>query len=322
MKKNRNKLKEAVLNAYFAEGADAKEIAEKYIVGTDTVDYWVKEASKTRTKTKTPPNAASTYQSEADNEFHIFLKQEPFLLDMPHYHESVEMIFVLKGAVTAHVGGKTYRVNEGEICFANKFQNHFYKNQTAEFQAVCLVLSRDFTHHLRQQFKDRTPPPFMSDKTYNEKLFAVIKKWVAEENRTYLLNCAYANLLFDAVTKTYGVFETEETGVNRLAIDFIDYIKNNYRSDISLVTMSAHFGYTKEYCSKLFNKAVGQSFNDFLNSVRVQKVVETMNEKDSEHRKITDVIYECGFNSQVTFYRHYKKYQDKIQASKKYERTI
>ena len=57
MKKNRNKLKEAVLNAYFAEGADAKEIAEKYIVGTDTVDYWVKEASKTRTKTKTPPNA-------------------------------------------------------------------------------------------------------------------------------------------------------------------------------------------------------------------------------------------------------------------------
>ena len=81
--------------------------------------------------------------------------------------------------------------------------------------------------------------------------------------------------------------------------------------------MAKHFGYTKEYCSELFNKAVGQHFTTFLNNVRTQKAVELMNDPQNADRKITDIIYECGFKSQVTFYRYYKKYKNKMSDAEK-----
>ena len=34
------------------------------------------------------------YQTEADNDFHLFLKREPYLLEIPHYHDSVEFACV------------------------------------------------------------------------------------------------------------------------------------------------------------------------------------------------------------------------------------
>lgn len=300
-------LKETILKAYFENGISKEEILKKHLIGADTLNFWIKERETEDGRVgKKPSEEPINYESEADDDFHIFLKKERFLLDMPHYHESVELICVLKGSARAHVGEKVFQINSGEICFSNRFQNHFYENQSRDLEAICVVLSHNFTHHFRQAEGDKTPPAYMKNTEYNQKIIELLQKWLDEKDKSFLLNCAYSNLLFDLLIKTYGLSDSVKTDSDRLAVKFIDYIENNYRSDISLTTMAKHFGYTKEYCSKLFNKSVGQHFNTFLNSVRVRKAEEMMNSKEGENRKITDIIYECGFTNQVTFYRHYK----------------
>lgn len=317
MKNDNRQYREIILKDYFSKNIPKSEFLKYYDIDANTLDFWISEHERSdRNKSKTEKNF-SVYQSEADHEFHIFLKEEPFLLDMPHYHESVEMIFMLKGSALAHIGENTCLIKKGEICFSNTLQNHFYENQSNDLQAICLVLSHAFTHHYRQQFKDKTPPPFMRDPEKNKRLIQIVQKWLGEKRKTFLLNCAYSNYLFDAIEETYGFNKTPKSNGDRAAIEFIDYIKDNLSSDISLTSMAKHFGYTKEYCSELFNKAVGQHFTTFVNNVRTQKAVELMNDPQNADRKITDIVYECGFKSQVTFYRYYKKYKNKMSDAEK-----
>lgn len=314
---NKNEtLKEKILKSYFEDGISKEEILKKHLIGSDTLDFWIKEKENEDGRQKKRPSGESVnYESEADDDFHIFLKKEGFLLDMPHYHESVELICMLQGSARAHIGENVFQVKAGEICFSKRFQNHFYENQSRDLEAICVVLSHNFTHHFRQAEGDKTPPAYMKNTEYNKKIVELLQKWLDEEDKSFLLNCGYSNMLFDLLVKTYGLSDSVKTDSDRLAVKFIDYIENNYRLDISLSTMAKHFGYTKEYCSKLFNKSVGQHFNTFLNSVRVRKVEEIMSSKEGENRKITDIIYECGFSNQVTFYRHYKA--DKRERTKR-----
>ncbi|MCQ2400273.1 MAG: hypothetical protein MJ072_07185, partial [Clostridia bacterium] len=44
-------------------------------------------------------NGGTFYQAEADDNLHIFFKEEPFLLDIPHFHESVELLYVTSGSI-------------------------------------------------------------------------------------------------------------------------------------------------------------------------------------------------------------------------------
>lgn len=305
MKNNISNVKETVLNLYFEKGISKEDILKEHLIGANTLDFWVNE--KLGDSAKKNATDSSSYQSEADDDYHIFLKKEPLLLDMPHYHESIELICMLTGSATAHIGEHTFRVSAGDICFADTYRNHFYENQSDDLEALCLVLSHTFTHHYRQFFKNKTPPYLMRNGEYNKRIFFVVKKWLDEKDKSFLLNCSYANKLFDEISKTYGLNEIANNDNRHMAIKFIDYVEKNYRSNISLLTMANYFGYTKEYCSKLFNRVVGQHFKTFLNTVRIHKAEEMLNSKDGENKKINDVLYECGFNNPVTFYRYYKK---------------
>lgn len=46
------------------------------------------------------------YQPEADDSFHIFLKKEPYLLEVPHYHESLEFAYIEREETVARIGDK------------------------------------------------------------------------------------------------------------------------------------------------------------------------------------------------------------------------
>lgn len=300
-------LKQLVLNDYFDKKIDKNTIINHYLIDINTLNFWIQEYEN-KDSTKTKHLSPTIYQQEADKEFHLFLKNEPLLLDMPHYHESVEIILFIKGSATAHIGKSTYKVGEKEICFVDKFQNHFYTEQSPDISVLCLVMGHGFTHHYRHHFKNLAPPPVLRDKKANEKIISLVQTWIDTQDKTLLYNCGQANLVLDAITKSYTLEKENDSDKDILSRKFIDYIENNYRQDISLTTMANYFGYSTVYMSKLFNQNVGQKFNVFLNAVRMQKAMELINASDRGNKTVTTILYECGFDNPVTFYRHYKKH--------------
>ncbi len=253
------------------------------------------------------------YQPEADDSFHIFLKKEPYLLEVPHYHESLEFAYIEREETVARIGDKKRLLTTGDICFADKLQIHSYEYYKKDLSAIVIVLGKEYTVNFTKKYENMTFPSFMTDKEKNRRAVKILNDWLKIEEKTYLINCAYANLFLDALLKAYPLSERESFVPNEKAIDFIDYINENYDKQISLQSMAKNFGYSEGRCSHLFNECVGVSFKTYLNQIRMQKAVEMIAEKNYP---IAEVMEKCGFNSPVTFYRQYRKFKDKTSQSK------
>ena len=93
------------------------------------------------------------------------------------------------------------------------------------------------------------------------------------------------------------------------AIEFLNYINDNFDKPISLKTMAKEFGYSEGHCSYLFNSYVGVSFKNYLNDIRMQNALSMI---ATNNYSINEVIEQSGFGSPVTFYRQYAKYKEKM----------
>ena len=258
-------------------------------------------------KLKKSNNNAPVYEHYADDPFYLFLKKETFLFDEPHYHESVELIYMIRGKAKAHLSGETREISEGDIFICNKQQVHFYENYPSEKLAFCVVLSNKYTHDFREIHKNAHFPSFLTDKEKNKEIYGLLCDWFNFENGTFLSDCAFANLLLDKIVKLYGFSEEKPRDtMNKMAIEMINYISDNYYKNVTLETAAKHFGYAKEYFSKIFKQTVGKNFLDCLNTMRTQKAMEMLNDPERKH-SISEVCAACGFNNAASLYRHLKQ---------------
>ncbi len=249
------------------------------------------------------------YQLEADNDFHLFLKREPYLLEIPHYHDSIEFAYVEHAETVAHIQNQKQRLTAGDICFVNRFQIHSYEYYQKELSAISIVLSKEYTSAFMKVCASNTLPAFMLDKEKNMPAIDVLNEWLANDTKSFLLNCSYANRFFDTLLKAYELQPRETSAFNEKAILFINYINENFNKPISLKSMAQEFGYSEGRCSYLFNTYVGVSFKNYLNNIRMQKALSMIY---SNKYTIAQVIEQSGFTSPVTFYRQYAKYKDKL----------
>ena len=266
----------------------------------------------------TPPYAIVNdelfYQAEADETFHIFLKREPYLLDVPHYHESWEFALIEQGETEAQIADKQRKLSAGDICFADKFQIHSYSYHDRTLSGIVVVLGKSYTSGFTTKFENAVLPCFMTDKEKNETAAKILHEWlrIPESQKTYLMDCAYANLFLNALTEAYGLSPREKSNSNEKTIEFIDYINKNYDRPISLKSMAQHFGYSEGRCSLLFNSCLHMSFKQYLNKIRMQKAAELLAQGNLP---VSEVMEKCGYNSSVTFYRQYRAFKQQNEPS-------
>lgn len=248
------------------------------------------------------------YFSDADLERQIYLKEEIVLSDVGHFHDSVEFVFLLEGEIEARRLGEVRRLHAGEIFFADSFEYHCYKKCTPNIRTVVLVLSREYTKVFADSYRGRKFPAYMCDVAANRDVFGMIRHWLTEEGeqKTYLCNLGYSNLLFSKLVRCYPLVAVEEGKDKRVTVKALRYINEHFAEDISLVSVAKEIGYTKEYCSKIFHDIVGIRFRDYLNLLRLRNAKEYFADQKRTGLTTLEIIYKCGFNSSATFYRAQK----------------
>lgn len=250
------------------------------------------------------------FEYPADNPFYLFLKKEHFFFDIPHYHKSLEFIYMIKGKTTAHLGDNVYNLSKGDALICANEQVHFYENYDKNKLGFIVLLSDNYLHDFNIYNEGSSFPILLKNKKANDEIYQLLQQWSEYEDRSFLVDCAFANLFLDKIVKLYGlVGETEYKSMNTTAISFINYVKENYHLDISLDSTAYHFGYSKEYFSKKFKKTVGKNFLSFLNDFRLQKAVELLNDSNQKYT-FSEICSMCGFNNSATLYRHLKKFKN------------
>lgn len=83
-----------------------------------------------------------------------------------------------------------------------------------------------------------------------------------------------------------------------------DYVEEHYREEIRLSILADMVGMTTVSFSRFFRQVTGQTFSDYLITVRLDYASRML--VDS-HATVADICYECGFNNLSNFNRIFKK---------------
>lgn len=68
---------------------------------------------------------------------------------------------------------------------------------------------------------------------------------------------------------------------------------------------------TSRDLSKIINEEYKKSFRDFINEYRIEEVKNQLKSSVYKHKSILGIATECGFNSEASFYRIFKKVTNK-----------
>lgn len=96
----------------------------------------------------------------------------------------------------------------------------------------------------------------------------------------------------------------------------INYIHNNYFSDIDLTTVAQLCGMEPSAFSRFFKKQTGHTFAKFVNQTRIYSACTLLAHTD---RPVTEICFDVGFNNIANFNRQFVKFCD--QTPSMYRRT-
>ena len=107
----------------------------------------------------------------------------------------------------------------------------------------------------------------------------------------------------------------EEENKNGLYDKIMVYFSANYMKEISLTLMAREFGLSTSYFSRCFKEVVGKNYSEVINSYRVKKAKELIDEENT--LKLFQVAELVGFTSYKAFAEAFKKYDGQSPESYK-----
>jgi len=95
-------------------------------------------------------------------------------------------------------------------------------------------------------------------------------------------------------------------------IELINTKKPYLRIDYTLTEMAKDLNILPTTLSMIINSKLNCSFPDYINSFRVKKSVELLNNEINRNFTIEAIAYESGFNNRTSFYKAFKKQTGKL----------
>lgn len=86
--------------------------------------------------------------------------------------------------------------------------------------------------------------------------------------------------------------------------DILYYINHNYRENLKLETIAPLFGYNSSYLGKIFTREAGETFNSYLDRVRIERSQELLRDRTL---KVYEIAEKVGYKNVDYFHKKFKK---------------
>lgn len=267
---------------------------------------------------------------EGLHEKEIFSEKFPFRLIVnqnidfnypAHWHNAIEMIYVVKNPFVVFVNSQKYILRENDILFIPGGDVHEFKSEeptgTRVFINFELSLLNNYENlgrvlnHLRD-VRQITP----EDGETHLKISVEIQRMLLVEESSLFTNQLYLlarmiDTILCLCTSTASQINIENMGNDKKKLVGLDkinksfeYIEQNYSEDICLKDIARAAGFSEFYFSRLFKEITEKSFHQYLNEFRLKKAESLL--MDSNY-SISEAAYASGFNSIATFDRIFRQ---------------
>lgn len=243
----------------------------------------------------------------------ILTKQGRTDLYPSHFHKKMEITYVVTGYVNTMSAGTSHKANTDEIIFVPKFTPHSYST-SKDAQRLVFLPTTSLLSDVNIMFEQKTLPFVLTNRDFNrEKILPILHDFseISQNNTLpypYMELClkGLTNLLFGRLLEEYYSLLQDNPTQTDLVFNIHSYIDQHFHEDITLDNIAKHFGYNKYYFSKLFNSLFSISLNNYINNVRISKFIEKAQKAKNLQSTITNLAYDCGFNSMPPFYRTFQ----------------
>ncbi|MCR5153313.1 MAG: response regulator [Lachnospiraceae bacterium] len=148
------------------------------------------------------------------------------------------------------------------------------------------------------QVKDTISRKFTSTELHFDSNSNIIE-YINHRNYLYEIIIYFSNS-FEKIMNSIG-------GSSRDSVmdDILYYIDHNYHSNIKLEMIASLFGYNSSYLGKVFNRTVGESFNSYVDKIRVNHAIELLS---LNKLKVYEIAERVGYRNVDYFHKKFKKY--------------
>jgi len=230
-----------------------------------------------------------------------------------HWHQSVEIFAVFEGELVFHKEEnkkeENYFLREGDFVIVNPNEIHWIDSPVPNYTMVLQIPLMMFQEHLRNgQFIQFTHNRQEKDK---EMMGIICKMQICYEEKKYgyimQMKSLFYSLMYELVSEYQELSVTQDMlnqnkRMNRLS-EITAYMRENYKTELSLEILAEVFGYTPAYLSRMFQKYAGINFKSYLQNIRVEKAYREL--ENTEH-EIGDIALEHGFPNGKALSRAFK----------------
>lgn len=216
----------------------------------------------------------------------------------PHLHQCFEAITVISGVMEVSVESTKYVLKKGEALLI--FPNQIHSLFSTDSRHVLCIFSPKLVQAYATSVAGKIP--------YNNKFYL----------DEYLVNELEGLTLDSSTTEKKGVlyslcskfdksaeYKIRQTDNEKLLLRIFSFVEKEFDADCSLTHLCDSIGYDYSYVSRFFKKAVGISFNTYVNYYRLSHACYLI---ENSNAPILQCAMESGYTSLRSFNRNFKAY--------------
>ena len=240
---------------------------------------------------------------------------EKYDMKIQHYHDAYEIYLQADGERYLFLDDICYTLKQGDLVILKPFDIHYMESRDIDFYERYVL---NFSSDMLSGILTKTETDILFDNIkscvfhLNDEQFTLIldyfKKIDAFSNRIGLLSEKLAlssvfqlvSVIKDLSKKCRNYHKSKHSARNSYGID---YINNHYKEDINLDIITEVVHISKYHFSRLFHKATGATFLQYLYNVRLVNVHSLLAETNLN---LNEIAIRTGFSSSAHLSKNFQ----------------
>jgi AraC-like DNA-binding protein len=232
-----------------------------------------------------------------------------------HWHNHIEILFCLEGSLALVISGHSYLLQKHDVVLINTNAIHASFSPTIN-HVLCIQLPLNWLcdqvglgYSKTWLFKlNNSIVGVRQDCALVNKLLKIAK--ITETSHHHLsekleLQGQLFLLLKLLINYTSPIDkETAKDPSFLFGSEMVNFINQNFQTNLSLTDVSHHLGYSNEYCSRNFKKILGINFKELLTSTRLNYAYDKIINTDQQ---LEEIARSAGFSTYRNMYNSFIK---------------
>ena len=229
----------------------------------------------------------------------------------PHWHEHIELHYVMDGQGTFYCNQKPFVVEEGNLVIINSNELHEGVSHSKNFEALVIIFEMSAFSKEAANYNVIFQSSIAKDPKIKELMVAICEE---ERGKQVGYKLALRGKIYELITyllrnyvaESLSEKENIKRNQNLKRLNMVmQYIQTNYSEPISIQTLADLIHLSEFRFCHLFKESVGQSPLNYINAVRLKTAQHLLEQKELT---VSEVAAAVGFQDYNNFGRLFRKY--------------